>query len=282
MIDALLSSLSRAPTGDFIYSSLSFFARRRGDELPGRWFVDAIGSLGIDEHAIRQTLFRMERGKSLLTRWEGRNKWYRASPTTIAVMDAGVARISSHSTDEWDGAWTLVHFRIGEGARDLRDRIRDVLLVEGFGSLGPGLYLHPRDRTTRLLEAAGELGLSARLNVFRGPHVAGMDDARLVHELWDVAALSRRYQEFIRRYSPVASSDTARFSAKESFALRFSFMFEFFRITWDDPSLPSILLPADWPGEKARAIANTLENMLLPGALEYGDAVLAESGLVVR
>jgi phenylacetic acid degradation operon negative regulatory protein len=274
VIDTILSSLRSAPTSDFVYSSLSFFARRRGGVLPGRWFVDAIGSLGVDEYAIRQTLFRMERNGALLTRREGRTKWYRPSATTQAVMDAGVARVTEPTSEAWDGEWTLVHFRIGEDERERRDRIRDVLLVEGFGALGPGLYVHPRDRTERLVTAAKALGLATRLNVFRGAHVAGMDDPRLVHELWDLAALASRYRRFIRRYAPIAKAPMARWTPKDAFALRFAFMFEFFRITWDDPSLPSPLLPAEWPGEEARTVADTLMTALLPGAIAYGDEVL--------
>jgi phenylacetic acid degradation operon negative regulatory protein len=274
MIDAILSSLPRAPTGDFVYSSLSFVARQRGGELPGTWFVDALGALGVGGQTVRQTLYRMEHSGILLTRRVGRLKWYRPSPTTTAIMDAGVSRVSTPTNAEWDGRWTLIYFRVGEEEREKRDRIRDVLLVEGFGALGPGLYVHPREQTERLVAAAREIGLKDRLHVFRGSRIAGVDDQRLVHETWDVASLASRYRKFIRRFQRVADEPPSRWSDLEAFGLRFAFMFEFFRIAWDDPSLPWALLPRDWPGEDARRLAEVLTRKLRAGAMRYADEIL--------
>jgi phenylacetic acid degradation operon negative regulatory protein len=277
VIEAIVSSIAGAPTSDFVYSSLSFFGRRRGGQLPGVWFVEALGALGVAEQRVRQTLYRMEHSGALLARRAGRVKWYRASPSTEAILDAGVARVAAHAEEAWDGRWTLVHYRVGEEDRNKRDRIRDVLLVGGFGALGPGLYAHPRDDRGRLLAAAEELGLRDRLNVFRGTHVAGVDDRRLVAETWDIVGLARRYRAFLSRFRAVAGEPPARWTPREAFALRFAFMFEFFRISWDDPSLPTSLLPPEWPGEEARSLAERLMQALLPGAITFGDLVLART-----
>ncbi|MEO8027717.1 MAG: PaaX family transcriptional regulator C-terminal domain-containing protein [Bryobacteraceae bacterium] len=269
-----MSSVKTASTSDFIYSSLSFLGRRHGGELPGAWFVRAIGSLGIEEQAIRQALFRMEKDGSLVTRRAGRAKFYRPSAATSAILDAGVARVAEPVPAQWDGIWTLVHFRVGEEDRQGRDRLRDVLLTDGFAAIGPALYLHPRDRTARLMTAAAGLGLSDRLNVFRGTYTAGVDDAGLVRDLWDLRSIDARYRKFIRRFAPVSQSPLRVWTDKQIFALRFAFMFEFFRISWSDPGLPSSLLPADWPGEQAQILADRLMRKLLPGAIRYGDEIL--------
>lgn len=273
MIDEILSSLGQAVTGDFIYSSLSFFGPRHGGELPGRWFVESIGSLGIEEQSIRQTLFRMERTGVLEARRVGRGKAYRASPATQVILDAGVSRVTEESATAWDGEWTLVHFRLGEEHRENRDRLRDLLQVEGYAALGPGMYIHPRDRTARLVATSRELGIADRINVFRGAHAFGMADARMVHELWDAASLANRYKKFIARYEAIAQRPSESWAPHEAFGVRFAFMFEFFRITWDDPGLPPELLPEDWPAERARGIADTLMTTLMPGALKYADQV---------
>jgi phenylacetic acid degradation operon negative regulatory protein len=282
MIDKILSSLKCSPTSDFIYSSMSFFGRRRGGELPGTWFVQAIGSIGIEERAIRQTLFRMERCGALLTRRAGRVKFYRPGPGTAAVLDAGIARLNERLPVEWDGCWTLVHFRIGEEDRHIRDQIRDVLLVEGFAALGPALYLHPRDRSERLRGAAQDLGASDRINIFRGTHIGGAESYRLVRELWNPMSIAARYNNFIRRYLPVVSAPAAHWTPKEAFGLRFAFMFEFFRISWKDPALPQSLLPPDWPGEKARKIAAQLMEQLMPGAVRYADEIMERCPAATR
>lgn len=274
MIDAILSSLKKSTTSDFIYSSLSFFATRRGGRLPGSWFVEALGSLGIEEQAVRQTLFRLERTGVLRSEKEGRVKWYRAARVTESVLAVGRNRVAVATDVGWDGQWTLVHFRVGEEDRDGRDRIRDLLRVEGFGSLGPGLYLHPRDRTAHIESGAKELGLSNRLHIFRGAHVAGPEVALLVNDLWDLAAIAARYRKFVRRYARIAEQPASRWTPQEAFAVRFAFMFEYFRITWDDPALPAELLPEEWPAEAARVVANTLTQTLMTGAVAFGDDVL--------
>lgn len=279
MIDEIMSSLAKSPTSDFVYSSLSFFGGPRGGPLTGVWFVRSMGALGVSAQTTRQTLFRMEAEGALIGRKVGRTKRYHASPTTLAVIEAGRDRVAQPANERWDGRWTLVHFRVGEDDRDIRDRLRDVLLVEGFGSLGPGLYIHPRDRTARLTRAAKELRVTDRINVFRGAHSAGVSDQQLVHETWDLAAIAARYRTFIRRFTPVAAARTSTLTPLEAFGLRFAFMFEFFRISWDDPSLPHELLPAEWPGEEARRLAETLMKKLMPGALRFGKGVArSESG----
>jgi phenylacetic acid degradation operon negative regulatory protein len=272
MVDEILSTLPSAPTSDFVYSSLSAFGESRGGELPGSWFAGALGSLGIEEQAIRQTLFRLERRGALLTRRSGRVKFYRPSPSAAAVLQAGRARVSQRIPRRWDGLWTLVHFRIGEEDRKARDGLRDVLLVEGFARLGPALYFHPRERTGRLLTAARRLGLSDRIFVFRGERIAGLDDRRLVAALWNPGEIVRRYRAFIARFLPVAKAPAGRLTERQAFALRFAVMFEFFRISWDDPGLPLSLVPSDWPGEDARLLAWKLIRVLTPKARRYAES----------
>ena len=283
MVAKILSSLKSATTSDFIYSSLSFFASRRGGSLPGRWFVEAIGSLGVEEQAIRQTLFRLERTGVVESARKGKQKFYRASQATEAILSAGRDRVGLPVDKKWDGKWTLVHFRVGEDDRDSRNRLRDVLLVEGFGALGPGLYIHPRDREERVSKAARDLGIADRLNVFRGSRVAGPDSIQLVHQVWDTAAIASRYQRFLKRYEPLAGLPISNFSPRDSFGLRFACMFEFFRITWDDPSLPVELLQPEWPAEDARLIAQTVLRAHTAGALSFADEVLSRvNGVTVK
>lgn len=275
MLTEILSSLSAAQTSDYVYSSLSFFGRRRGGALPGRWFVEALAPLGVGESAIRQTLYRMEKSGALTGERRGRGKLYGPSPTTRAIMDSGRSQILEPAEEEWDGAWTIVHFRFETGAWQDRDRMRDVLTVEGFAALDPGLYLHPRDRAGRVREAAGEMGLRDHLFVFRGPRRPAGEEASMVRELWDLPAIRHRYRTFLDRFAGVRAGEL---DPLQAFGVRFAAVFEFFRIRWDDPEVPAELLPDDWPGEPARARAADLYRALEPGALEYADDVLERTG----
>jgi phenylacetic acid degradation operon negative regulatory protein len=270
MVDDILSSIQSAKTSDFIYSSLSFMRRVYSGPLPGSWFVEALAPLGLTESAVRQTLYRMERSGALLTERSGRTKLYGPSATSRAVMNTARARMRREPEATWDGAWTIVHFRFPGEESQARDRLREVLMVEGFGTLDPGLYLHPADRIARTAAAARELGVQDHMVVFRGPQHPRGQERRLVHELWDLAALRSRYAAFLGRFSGVRAD---RLNPQQAFGVRFAAMFEFFRITWDDPDLPLDLLADDWPGEQARLFHLDLVEALRQPAMAYAVSV---------
>ncbi len=269
----ITAQLRQAPTTDFVYSSLSFLRDRLGDAIPGTWFVAALGAIGVDSQTVRQTLFRMARSGVLVARRAGRVNWYRPTTTTSAVLAAGGARTMEQVDDAWDGRWTLVVLRLERGDREPRERLRDLLLVHGFGNLRSGVYVHPRDRAQPILEAADALGVGRRVAVFRGARDGLPSDADLVRELWDLPAVENRYRRFVRRYEPVVAAPADTWSPRQAFALRFAYMFELFRITWDDPSLPARFLPPDWAGRRARALGQSLRSILRPRALRFAEEV---------
>jgi hypothetical protein len=195
----IATRLVEAPTSDFVYSSLSFMRDRFPHGIPGTWFVDALGEIGVDARAVRQTLLRMTKTGVLRAVRTGRTNTLRADAATWSILDAGRARVSEAVTDEWDEQWTIVHLRFEDGDREARDRLRDVMLVHGFGRLRSGVYLHPRDRVELVLDAATSLDSTRSVSVFRGHRYGPPADVELTRELWDVAALAARYRSFIQR-----------------------------------------------------------------------------------
>lgn len=275
MRDEILSSMLDAPTSRFVYSSLAFFASRHGGELPGLWFARALSPLGIEEGAIRQTLYRMEKKGSLVVRREGRVNSYAASPPTAAILEAGTEKILAPGQAEWDGEWTVVHYQFDTDQRDARDQVRYVLTVEGFAPLGPGLYVHPRDRAARVLRAVDGMGLADHVQSFRGPRAGAGPDDRFARGLWDLSGIAARYRRFLDRFEPVAEESSGTIDPLEAFGLRFALVIEYLEVAWDDPELPTALLPTEWPGARARNLAKQLYGTLLPLAVEYSEGVLA-------
>src|SRR6185503_17631984 len=86
-MDKYLSTINSYPVSYAVYSSLSFFGPHTGGELPGRWFVGALG------------------------RVEGRQRFYRFTPLARAEARLGLARIMDPLPRGWDGQWTIVHLR---------------------------------------------------------------------------------------------------------------------------------------------------------------------------
>lgn len=252
---------------------MSFYGSRRGGELTGPWLVAALGALGVTAAAVRQTLYRMERGAELESRRRGRMKVYRLAPLARAEMEIGADKILRPLETEWDGRWTLVVYAFSGDDRRDRLRIKAALDAEGFAPLAPGVAIHPRDRGGRIRAAAVEQGVEGSVEVFRAERLSTFAGDRFARDLWDLPALARRYRRFLGDFLPLLEAPVP--DPATSFATRFAVVLRYLEAAWPDPELPADLLPADWPGARARAVAAELYRRLLPGALEFGDGLAA-------
>src|SRR5262249_25387676 len=151
--DATVSTVRNVDTNLLVYSSLAAYGSRRGGRLPGSWFVAALGPLGHGAAAVRQSLFRMERDGELRTERRGRHKLCRLSPFGQASVDAGSEKLLGRAPGRWDGRWTVCVAAFGDRHRAVRDRLRDLLEVEGFAPLARGVMVHVRDKSARVRRA---------------------------------------------------------------------------------------------------------------------------------
>lgn len=268
-----MSFVERAVTDELIYSSLGAYGSRRGGELPGAWFVAAFATIGRTDASVRQALFRMSRNRELASRRVGRDNLYRLTPLAEAAMNAGTEKIFGEPPGDWDGRWSLCRYRFSDADRVLRDRMRTLLETEGFASLGPGLYIHPRDRVATVSAAVSASGAEAdhEVQLFRADLIFGDTTESLVSRLWDLDRLDRRYRELLALLRPLAARDPAGWSPAEAFGTRFGLVMAYLEIAWDDPDLPTNLLPRDWAGHTARRETADIYRALLPGTLEHGD-----------
>jgi phenylacetic acid degradation operon negative regulatory protein len=264
-----------APVSYSVYSAFSFYGTRRGGELPGSWLVRALGVLGHEVAAVRQTLYRMEGSHELESRVADRAKFYRLTRAARAEAEAGLAKIMDHGDERWDGEWTFVHFQPGTESRVERERLRAVIQAEGFAALGPGVYVHPRDRSARLLAAAVGQGVRDLVEVFRGQRKLGDSDRAFVARHWRLKDIARRYHRFVRRYEQL--QHPGPLSPARSFVLRFAVVFDYLETAWADPGFPRVLLPNAWPGYRAQRLARDLYRTLLTGALAFGDELMTRS-----
>ena len=155
MSDEILTTVKKAPIRALIYSCLSAYGGQRGGELPGPWFSDSFEAIGHGAAAVRLALYRMVKNGELHARREGRINFYRLASFGRAGIESGRQMLLDDPEGEWDGRWTLVRFHFPSEERVNRDPTRNILVLEGFGCLGPGVYLHPRDRGPRVLMAMG-------------------------------------------------------------------------------------------------------------------------------
>lgn len=271
-----LSTIRKAPTSYFIYSSLSFFGRHRGGELPGMWFVTGLADVGRDVAAVRQTLYRMTADGELKTRSVGRTKLYRATSFASAEIDAGLAKLFQPAEHNWDGQWTMVYVNLhGSTQRAARERVVALLAVRGFALLGNDVYFHPRDVQRDLVDA---LSPAARPHVLivRGA-LANPAATGTVIRRWNVPHLARRYRQTIAHLETLEQHCASDLSNRDAFVYRFAVVFDYLGVAWDDPGLPVEVLPSDWPGENARTLAARLYERLVEQATAYADELLEQT-----
>jgi phenylacetic acid degradation operon negative regulatory protein len=235
---------------------------------------------GLSEGAVRTVLSRMAKKGWLQTRRSGRNSFYRLTPRGRDLLEEGRARIFHVSWDApWNGSWFLLAYSIPEHRRHLRDRLRDRLAWLGFGSLGNGLWISPRDVRNHVKEAARRLGIERHVECFKGRRISEVDVSELVAKCWDLPSLNRQYRGFVERWTP--HLDQCRRNAENGdaddegcFALRFRLIHEYRRFLLEDPYLPRSLLPEDWAGDVASRTFHALHDLLVGPADAYVDGIL--------
>lgn len=262
-----------------------------GEYLLGRHAPVWVGSLiellepfEMSPNAVRTVVSRMARKGWLTAERRGRRSFYDLTPRGRKLLEEGAERIYHPPRDEpWDGSWHLVAYSIPEDERHLRDRLRVRLAWLGCGSLGNGLWISPHPIAEAVGEIAGDLGLTDHLEVFRAEHLGFSDVDRMVAQAWDLPAINRRYEAFIRRFNrPFVQARKALANGgldpRDAYARRFELIHAYRDFPLVDPYLPRALLPADWGGDCVAWLFEKYHLLLTEPADRYVDRVLATGG----
>lgn len=238
--------------------------------------------LGVNEQAVRSAAARMVREGWLRARRAGRRVYYSLTERGRRLIAEGRERIFRRPDETWDGCWYLLLLSIPEQQREVRDRMRKELAWLGFGSVGNGVYLTPRDPRGQLGELAERYRLAERLQLYRAESLWPDDPRALVARAWNLEAADRGYAAFLERYGPLLEQDRRRLEQGElddahCFATRFRLIHEFRRFPFLDPGLPRPLLPEGWRGLAAQELFHQYHALLTPGALRLYDRVNAEA-----
>ncbi|GHE81809.1 PaaX family transcriptional regulator [Streptomyces griseoaurantiacus] len=239
-----------------------------GDQVLGRGVrvytgsvIEVFRSVGVGEQATRSTLTRMV-GRGLLHRQrEGRRTYVGLTARSEAILRDGERRIwgTGAVNRDWDGTWTLLGFSLPESWQRQRHDLRSQLTWAGFGPLFSGLWLAPGEVDVSPL--VGELGLGARVKVFRATADAGMDIAEMIHDTWDVPELAARYREFDETWRPLRTAGAAS-AGGDALAARLRLATEWLGVIRADPRLPVRHLPPDWPAARAEETFRAVHALL--------------------
>src|SRR5574343_598753 len=211
------------------------------------------------------------------------------------ILDKGIKASVGYSNDEasrhiyashapiWDRRWRLI-LVVGDLDPKARDAIRRALFWQGFGALGNECFVHPSADLTAAFDALVAEGLGEQLDhlmpLLAADSRSGLsaNDADLVRRAWDLQELAQAYAGFVSTYLPILAElrrDRAvEVDAEDAFLVRLLLIHDYRRLLLRDPELPDVLLPGDWPGQKAPLLCKDLYRRLLPAAEQHLEATL--------
>ena len=186
------------------------------------------------------------------------------------------------ATDPWDGEWHLVIVPPAAIDETSRRELRKELGWDGFGVLGPGLFVRPAraGNEAELTETTRALGITRHVAVVTARALwqsqRGGSIAAMTQDCWDLKSVAKAYRGFVSRFQGVARalSQRADPTAQQCFVLRTLLIHEFRRVTLHDPQLPVELLPSDWPETAAYGLCRDLYRLTHERAERHLAAVL--------
>lgn len=256
-----------------------------GDSIAPRGGRILLGSLirlatpfGVTERLVRTSVARLAADGWLASRRAGRRSEYALSADGRLQFADATRRIYAANPVVWPGRWTLV--LLSPAPVPARERMRRQLQWLGFGSLAPGLLVHPALSPSEARRQLGHLPGAGKAFVLRAANGDPAADRRIVQAGWDLAALSAHYRDFIRRFAPlrVALLRARGVSPRTAFVIRTLLIHEFRKIHLRDPLLPASLLPAGWVGFAAYGLCRELYGRVFHSAEAHLSAVCERCG----
>lgn len=226
-----------------------------GQALAGPVLLRVLADLGLSGSAARSLLLRMRRHGWLSSERVGRQARYRLTPV-IDVAQTRLGRQLQGERPPWSGSFNGVLYEVPQRHRAFRDRLRRSAQLLGYVVLRPGLLVATSDRWDELTSLLpphpdGSQVLRTRLTLSAG------DSRLMAADLWHLDELAARYRAVLAdaraRTDRVARHPPRR---EEAFRAFVASTFPLYDVGTQDPDLPTVLLPPDWPGDKLRVAFN--------------------------
>lgn len=275
--------LGRMQAGSLIISVFGDAVLPRGGRLWLGSLIALLEPLGLNERLVRTSVFRLVKDEWLTTQAVGRRSDYLLTAAGRRRFEEAARQIYAAQAPAWDRRWRLV-LVVGELDVRARERLRRALFWQGFGDLRAGCFIHPSADLRQVFDALTTDGMGDTLPALMpllaaNPHLgASANDSDLVRRAWNLDALAAGYQAFVQRYRPLW--DEWRVPARRprdpalAWQARLLLIHDYRRLLLRDPELPEVLLPADWPGQQARALCRDLYRCLLEPSERFLDGAL--------
>lgn len=229
-----------------------------GGEIWLSQLFELTGVFAFTPRLVRTSLYRLASEGWCANQRIGRQSKYSLTESAAKDTEDAEQRIYHRASPDWSGEWTAAFLDSPSLSGDTQRRVEQRLRWLGFHQLSPTMLASPTvdlGKARRACEraAAGVVVPLARVEF------SDLDD--LVQTGFFVEALSmvdreKSYREFISFYERV-DANTVK-DPRQSLAVRTMLVHDLRRIRLSGPDIPTQLLPEDWPGAKAFALAGEL------------------------
>ena len=259
-------------TGSLVITVFGDAVLPRGGEVLLADLIALLASFSLNDSQVRTALSRLVADGWLEAERLGRRSLYRPTETGRHRFAEATRRIYGGPPPDWQGDWHVVVLPAGAERGELG---KDLGWL-GFGSLSPGVMLHPTPDEASLASVIADLPEAARPLVIAGTTALPAPPAllpALVQRCWDLAALAGAYRGFLAAFAPLGDALAGGFAPAPLPALlaRLLLIHDYRRLILRDPMLPPALLPPDWIGREAYAAARRLYRALAPAAERWID-----------
>lgn len=259
-------------TGSLIVTVFGDAVQPRGGQVLLADLIALLAAFALNDSQVRTALSRLVADGWLEPERLGRRSLYRLTKIGRHRFEEATRRIYFGPPREWCGDWHVVLLPLGAA----RDELGKDLGWLGFGTLAPGIMLHPAPDATSLASVVRDLPPADRPLVIAGkaalpapPHLL----PGLVKRCWDLDALAQSYRHFLTSFAALHEAVQRGFKPAPLPALlaRLMLIHDYRRIILRDPMLPPKLLPRDWIGREAYAAAGALYHALAKPAEDWID-----------
>jgi len=238
--------------------------------------IALLEAFSLNDSQVRTALSRLVADGWLEGKRLGRRSLYRVTRIGRHRFEEATRRIYFGPPRQWRGDWHIAILPVEH------DELRKDLGWLGFGTLAPGVMLHPAPDTTSLASVIRDLPPAGRPLVITGKSLPGDSPLllALVERCWDCAELSTAYQRFLATFTPLrrALANGLEPTPLEALLSRIILIHDYRRIVLRDPMLPARLLPRDWSGREAFGTARDIYRALRDVAERWIDTRLHDEG----
>ncbi len=272
---------SRIQSGSLITTVFGDAILPRGGRVSLGSVIQLLQPLGVNERLVRTAVYRLVKEKWLESEALGRKTDYMLTPSGYQRFDDASRQIYAADIPGWDRRWRLILI-VGELENRVREQLRAALFWHGFGETATGSFVHPTADLENVMASLVSEGLGQVLALLL-PLVAVNSrveqcatDSDLVQKAWNLDALALSYEGFLQKYEPIRDAlvtcGQEDLTEENAFLIRTLLIHDVRRLLLRDPKLPESLLPASWPGSRARYLCRDLYRKLLPPSERHLDA----------